>query len=201
MRSSPRCPRASCKALSLKTSRRFLPHCDQNVADLESIAEKSSQEFIDPPSTLRHFLGIIHSSPAYHSKIVNQGALGLKFPRLISRAPVKTDITKVAYDVFFDNIHPKGSAQLVLAQRFRRRWCSDSLVHVKSRHDKTWSQLAGLACKYLHLLSRRVPSRVHLANVRLHYNGWHTEARCQHRSNSKCVFCRGRTQKIALSIY
>ena len=44
------------------------------------------------------------------------------------------------------------------------------------------------ACNNLKWLSQQVPARVHLANVRLHFNGWHTECRYQVK-NSTCRFC------------
>ena len=49
--------------------------------------------------------------------------------------------------------------------------------------------LAFTACSNLKWLSTRVPSRVHLANVRLHFNGWHSERRYQVR-DSTCRLCR-----------
>ena len=36
-------------------------------------------------------------------------------------------------------------------------------------------------------LSSRVPSRVHIANLRWHYNGFHTAARYQ--KQARCIFC------------
>ena len=39
-------------------------------------------------------------------------------------------------------------------------------------------------------LSHIVPPRVHLSNIRLHSNAWHTRRRYQQRTNSFCMFCR-----------
>ena len=52
-----------------------------------------------------------------------------------------------------------------------------------------WHRIGVVACKNLLWLGRRVPSRVHLANIRLHYNGWHTARRYQRRAGSTCLFC------------
>ena len=46
-------------------------------------------------------------------------------------------------------------------------------------------------CKHLRFIGSCLPSWVHLANVRFHFNGWHTERRYQRRSRSTCTFCQG----------
>ena len=48
--------------------------------------------------------------------------------------------------------------------------------------------LAFTACQTLKWLSSQVPARVHVANVRFHFNGWHTHRRYQDRVR-KCRFC------------
>ena len=38
-------------------------------------------------------------------------------------------------------------------------------------------------------LSQHVPSRVHIANVRLHLNAWHTKRRYQQKGEIQSYFC------------
>ena len=48
-------------------------------------------------------------------------------------------------------------------------------------------QLTTRAIKHLKWLGKRVPPRVHQANIRLHLNGWHTKRRYQ--EDGCCEFC------------
>ena len=50
--------------------------------------------------------------------------------------------------------------------------------------------LAAQAIRHLQWLAQVVPPRVHMANIRLHLNGWHTSARYQRKPVGRCLFCR-----------
>ena len=98
--------------------------------------------------------------------------------------------------MFLDSLHAKGAVQEVLRSQYKQRWCAPSLITVRLAgrsirflSDAMWSRLTSKACKNLVWLSRGVPARVHLANLRLHFNGWHTSARYQQRAGSTCLFC------------
>jgi hypothetical protein len=49
--------------------------------------------------------------------------------------------------------------------------------------------LSERAISRLAWLSQHVPPRVHVANVRLHLNAWHTKHRYQQTNLSACYFC------------
>ena len=53
-----------------------------------------------------------------------------------------------------------------------------------------------LGCIFLKWLSRRVPPRVHIANTRFHFNGWHTRRRYQNRQDLSCMFCKAGEDSI-----
>ena len=104
---------------------------------------------------------------------------------LCARAPIHKKVQHIAYDMFFHELHPPGSVHQVLMDRFSKHWDKPSLLgHMSSGF---YSQVA---CHTLKKLSTEVPARVHLANVRFHCNGWHTEARYQRRLGSRCNFCQ-----------
>ena len=141
-------------------------------------------------------MAILHNTPYHHSKIINEQAEQLKLTQHIYRARTRKDVNRIAYEVFFDILHEKGAVQQVLRTQYKQRWCAPSLITVRLAgrsirflSDAVWNRLTSKACKNLLWLSRRVPARVHLANLRLHFNGWHTSARYQQRAGSTCLFC------------
>ena len=79
----------------------------------------------------------------------------------------------------------------------RNRWCKCGFIRLPVLSVSRWNREALLSVvtqrslSKLRLLSKWVPPRVHNSNVRLHFNGWHTEARSQRRLGSVCMFCRG----------
>jgi hypothetical protein len=192
MKASPRCPQSACKALCLKASRKFLPHYAEQLRVLEETADRS-------PLPAAQLLQVIRDSPQYHSKHVNDEAVRLDYDRHIYKATTRQDIGRVAYDMFFNSLHEKGAARDVLVMRYRERWCSNDLIRVKARPTPDiWHRIGSVACKNLLWLGKRVPSRVHLANIRLHYNGWHTARRYQRRAGSICAFCNAATSEDSI---
>ena len=150
---------------------------------MEEVASRSS---LPAAQAIR----VICNSPQFHSKRVNEEAVKLKYDKHLIKAPTQRDVGRVAYDMFFDSLHKEGSARLVLISRYRERWCSPDFIQTRVRlAPDIWHRIGVVACKNLLWLGRRVPSRVHLANIRLHYNGWHTARRYQRRAGSACLFC------------
>ena len=84
--------------------------------------------------------------------------------------------------MFLDHIHPPGSTYFRLSETYTNRWCKIVLT------EGSVPYLTYTACENLKWLSHHVPARVHLANARLHFNGWHTECRYQRRG-APCRFC------------
>jgi hypothetical protein len=131
-----------------------------------------------------------------HSKYVMAEAHELKFKVKVSKAKIKTDVNKIAYDMFFDSTRPKCSLPVALKEIIRNRWCEFGFIRLPALSGSRWNQeallsiLAQRSVAKLRSLSKCVPPRVHLSNVRLHFNGWHTEARYQRRLGSVCLFCQ-----------
>ena len=84
--------------------------------------------------------------------------------------------------MFLDYFHPPSATYNRLAEVYEKRWCVSSLPGGYVPY------LTFSACSNLKWLSKQVPARVHLVNVRLHFNGWHTECRYQRR-DTLCRFC------------
>ena len=102
--------------------------------------------------------------------------------------------------MFFNILHKEGDARVVLIKRYRGRWCAPDFVQTRLRLAPViWHQIRMVACKNLLWLGRRVPSRVHLPNIRLHYNGWLTARRYQARVDSKCVFCNDNASEDSIA--
>ena len=97
--------------------------------------------------------------------------------------------------MFFDKLHPVGVVQQLLAEKYKHRWAKAN-AHITRGGEKdiltpaTWVEMGRVGCKHLRWLGKVVPSRVHLANIRFHCDGWHTAARYQRRVGSQCVFCQ-----------
>ena len=131
-----------------------------------------------------------------HSKQIMAEALNLKYKQQIRQANIKTDVNKIAYKMFFDDTHPKNSLLRTLKEMMRNRWCKCGFIRLPVISESRWNQeallgiLAQRSLTKLRLLSKWVPPRVHISNVRLHFNGWHTEARYQRRLGSVCLFCQ-----------
>ena len=93
-------------------------------------------------------------------------------------------VQNIAYDMFLHHLHPPGSVHTLLMDKFTERWHKKGVLEHMSR--QYFSQTS---CHVLSSMSTLVPARVHLANVRFHFNGWHTAVRYQQRGSS-CVFCQ-----------
>ena len=86
--------------------------------------------------------------------------------------------------MFFKSMHTHKAAQVLLEWHYADRWCKKHVIPSLKAPG-----LAACACANLLWLSSRVPSRVHIANLRWQFNGFHTAARYQRKS--RCVFCDG----------
>jgi hypothetical protein len=96
--------------------------------------------------------------------------------------------------MFSDCFHPPGATYCKLGSIYRDRWVKSVL------YEGYVPFLTYTACSNLKWLSTKVPARVHLANVRLHFNGWHTERRYQ-RKHSVCTFCKLHGSEDSLEHY
>ena len=74
---------------------------------------------------------------------------------------------------------------------YRFRWC-------RLLGNPTPGKLAFSAATQLKWIGKRLPSRVHLANVRFHFNGWHTARRYQRRHGSSCPFCKNESAEDSI---
>ena len=95
MKASPRCPESSSKALLLQTSRQFSSDYVQKLRLLEVAAAESS---VLPAVQC---LEIMKCGPYYHSRTINIEADRLNFTQHICTAKTRTDIDRIAYDMFF----------------------------------------------------------------------------------------------------
>ena len=127
-------------------------------------------------------LNIIQTSPVWASKLIHERADTLKFKSIIARAPIHEKIHRVAYGMFFESLHPAGSVFYKLINVYSERWCTEFF---ETRYAE---YLTYTACQNLKWLSLHLPSRAHLANVRFHFNAWHTNRRYQRR-DKLCIFC------------
>lgn len=87
------------------------------------------------------------------------------------------------YDLLFDYTYKPGASVDRLAQVYSSRWCM-----LAGWNMGNGRAVATAASEQLRWLSARVPPKVHAANVRFHFNGFHTARRYQ-RLGVHCLFC------------
>ena len=102
MKSVPRCPVSSCKALCLNTSCKFSSDYATKVKALLEAAAQGNSPLVEVAR-------VLYSSPSMHSKHVIAEASGLGYQQKIREARINIDANKIAYQMFFDNTHPKHS--------------------------------------------------------------------------------------------
>ena len=96
----------------------------------------------------------------------------------------ETDLSKATYISFFNYFHTPGSVHSLFAERYGSRWCKADCLD-----SDQIEKLANVAVGNLKWLSKHVPPRVQMSNIRLHLNAWHTKMRYQQKENVECVFC------------
>ena len=139
---------------------------------------------------------VLYSSPPMHSKHVVSEASGLGYQQKIKEARIKADVNKIAHQMFSDSTHLEHCFLRTMKEMMRNRWCKYGFLRLPVLLGSRWNQeallgtLAQRSLTKLKLLSRWVPPRVHISNVRLHFNGWHTEARYQRRVGIVCISCQ-----------
>ena len=187
LRASPRCPKSVCKSSLLRCSLRFMPKFQVKLKELDTAILRSHIPYTK-------CLDVIQKSVHWHSKSIQEEATKLRFDSVMFNAPIKADANKLMYNMFFDSIHPKGVVEHLLAHHYSSRWFAGTSFKTASGVLVPIADVAlemgNKGCKHLHFVGTCVPSRVHLANVRFHFNGWHTKARYQKRSGSTCLFCQ-----------
>ena len=97
--------------------------------------------------------------------------------------------------MFFDSVHPRGVVEKMLTCHYTTRWFAQAAATIP---EAWFLQMGKAGGKHLRFIGQCVPSRVHLANIRLHFNGWHTQARYQQRTGSTCLFCNGRDSEDSI---
>ena len=173
MKASPRCPEAYTMCHMFNTINRFM------------------FDFMTKYYTLSRLVGILpfqlgtkvlHDSPAASCKLVHtfmqQPGVMREFRETVPLVGPAT----AAYRAIFKVIHSAGSVECLFDSRYRERWIKKKII---SSSKVVGSSTAAIA--NLKWLSQHVPPRVHLSNIRLHLNGWHTAARYQQKL--RCVFC------------
>ena len=123
----------------------------------------------------------ISSSPYSCSRRLHEQMQMLGLARKLMHA-LPREVNSIVYNTFFDDIYTIGAATLRLENVYRTRWCTPRVLSLLRP-----AALAAKAAKNLRWLAKRVPPRVHIANTRLHLNGWHTGRRYQRR-NESCKF-------------
>ena len=175
MQASPRCPHASSIALHYNTCLRFMP------------------DYMTKYHTLYALLGILRyrdgmkvlaDSPISSCQAVHDMMRQPCVQREIQKNVSSAGVAAATYQAAFNHLHPIGSVQQQFDARYRERWCKKKLVS-----SPKVALMASTAIENLKWLSKHVPPRVHMSNVRLHLNAWHTGSRYQQK-HGNCLFCR-----------
>ncbi len=176
LKAVPRCPTAAMLAITYNTTIRF--GFDLN-SKLNILNNSISGDISYIPC-----LNLIQASPYRFQKDVwNLGDMP-SIKGNITELTKETDMSKAVYRSFFNHFHPPGSVLSLFADRYGSRWCKADCLD----SDQT-EKLANVAVGNLKWLSKHVPPRVHMSNIRLHLNAWHTKMRYQQKENVECVFC------------
>jgi hypothetical protein len=96
----------------------------------------------------------------------------------------KQKLSQALYGLLFDYVHAPNSTILRLQQCYETRWCKPGMLS-----GSDFVGIANVAAERLLWLSKRVPPRVHAANVRMHFNAFHTARRYQ-VCDSCCLLCK-----------
>jgi len=185
LKASPRCPQAASLALCFQGCCKHQADYERRIADLKRVGYGCEHlPFAQWSQRREQCDELIQKSPAWHSKTVHELGKEYGYNDLCARAPIHIKVSNLAYSMFLDRLHPPGVVYYKLETIYQKRWCPSVLPGGNPQF------LAYTACRNLKWLSMQVPSRVHLANVRLHFNGWHTDCRYQRR-DSLCRFCEG----------
>ena len=152
---------------------KHVPDFETKRQDLNFIFGNSSRELSD--------CSVISSSPYANMRILHDRVqkVGLQ-QALVKATPVEAN--KIVYDMFFKDVYEIGAAIKRLEEVYRHRWCKP---HLLSSYRP--SALACSAARNLRWLAKRVPPRVHIANTRFQFNGWHTGRKYEKR-DTPCYF-------------
>ena len=150
LKAVPRCPQSVCLAFCFKSAAQHLPDFASKIKDLVSSSD-------DGPHTIRHTIEIVKASHMWHSKLIHEMGETCHYKELCARASVHTHVHNIAYNMFFDSIHPPGATYYKLEGIYALRWVKTVLI------DGYVPYLTFTACENLRWLSSQVPARVHLA--------------------------------------
>ena len=112
----------------------------------------------------------ITNSPYAYCRIVRTVADRVRIPPKLQAAPDNLHVNRIIYEAFHSNIYTSGATITKLKSVYTKRWCKPHLIS-----DKNVAGITLTKVKCLKWLARRVPPRVHIANTRFHFNGWHTD--------------------------
>jgi hypothetical protein len=177
MKAVPRCIVSQVRTINYMSSRQCLLSAGSRVA----ILEKEIGDNLTLAEADRSMSAIGHSpfGHASRTQILIQNILDMRaLPR------ERHDIKKIVYNAVFDHAHPKATLLHRFDTAYRTRW-----IKLGCLNDSRPRVLSERAISRLAWLSQHVPPRVHVANVRLHLNAWHTKRRYQQTNLTACYFC------------
>ena len=137
---------------------------------------------------------VLDRSPAWQCKLLDEITDIPWVKTIILKDVTELGISRAAYNAMFNFFHPAGSIQELLRNKYQERWAKHHLLN-----SCQLQELVDKAVRNLAWLSKPVPPIVHMSNVRLHFNGWHTHRRYQR--NLPCEFCKGPSTLDCLEHY
>ena len=155
----------------------------KRIPDINTKLHFLNEELQNSTISVGPAVSTISSSPYACSRKLHERIQVLGLARKLMHA-LPREVNSIVYNTFFDDIYTIGAATLRLENVHRTRWCTPRVLSIPRP-----AALAAKAAKNLRWLAKRVPPRVHIANTRLHLNGWHTGRRYQRR-NESCKFCK-----------
>ena len=156
----------------------------KHIPDFETKLSKLSVAHADGSCSLRQGTQVINQSPYACCRIVHAKSVKIELVKALRLVSTVNNTNKMIYDCFFDSIYKRNATLIKLEQVYRDRWCKTQIMNFPRP-----AVLAQSAGRVLRWLARRVPPKVHTANVRLHFNAFHTGRRYQRRLHTHCRFC------------
>jgi len=177
MKAVPRCIVSQVQTINYMSARQCLLSAGSKVA----ILENDIGEHLTLTEVQHSISAISHSlfGHASRTQVLIQSIVDVR-----SLPPERHEIKKIVYDAVFDHAHPRVTLLHRFDSAYRTRW-----IKLGCLNDHRPRVLSERAISRLAWLSPHVPPRVHVANVRLHLNAWHTKRRYQQTDLTPCHFC------------
>jgi len=157
----------------------------KHVPDFETKLRDLNAHLLVSDTHVLSVASVVSKSPYACCRIVHTMADRLGLPQRLASAANEPNKNTIIYRAFHSNIYTVGATINKLKTVYANRWCKPHLI--------SEARVAGVAlsaAKYLRWIARRTPPRVHIANTRFHFNGFHTLRRYQKRTDRSCMFCR-----------